>query len=53
MKIVPDSRTPRRLPSVRATTITTAIRTFSGRSAGTIEVIAATPAETETATVRV
>ena len=30
MKIEPDSRTPRRLPSVSSTTMTTAIGTRSG-----------------------
>ncbi len=53
MKIVPDSRTPRRLPSMRRTTIPTAISTRSGKSSGTTDVTAATAAETDTATVSV
>ncbi len=53
MKIVPDSRMPRRFPSIRTSTMSTAISTRSGNSSGTTEVIAATAAETETATVRV
>ena len=53
MKIVPDSRTPRRLPSISRTTIATAMSTRSGKSSGMTDVIAATAAETDTATVRV
>ena len=52
MKIEPDSRMPRRLPSISSNTIPTAISTRSGKTDGAIEVMAATPLETDTATVR-
>ena len=52
MKIEPDSRMPRRLPSISSSTIPTAISTRSGKTEGAIEVMAATPLETDTATVR-
>ncbi len=51
MKIVPDSRMPRRLPTVSSAMAATPIGTRYSHRAGTIEVIAATPAEIETATV--
>ena len=51
MKIVPDSRIPRRLPSISRITIATPMVTRQSYSSGMIEVIADTPAETETATV--
>src|SRR5262245_41075424 len=51
-KILPDSRTPRRLPYAIKTIETTAISTRNGWVAGTSAMIAATPADTETATVR-
>ena len=50
-KIFPDSRTPRRLASVRTPMMALPIHTRHGRSAGTADVIAATPAATDTATV--
>ena len=53
MKIVPDSRTPRRLPSMRSRTMPTAISTRSGNSSGMTDVMAATAADTDTATVSV
>ena len=53
MKIVPDSRTPRRLPSMSRVTIPMARSTRSGNSSGMTDVIAATAAETDTATVSV
>src|SRR5262245_26667878 len=51
-KILPDSRTPRRLPYAIKTMDATAISTRNGAVAGTSAMIAATPADTETATVR-
>ncbi len=53
MKIVPDSRTPRRLPSMRTATIPRPSSTRSGNSSGMTDVIAATAADTDTATVSV
>ena len=51
MKIVPDSRMPRRLPSMSSSTRATLMITRCGNSSGMMEVMAATPAETDTATV--
>jgi hypothetical protein len=51
MKIVPDSRIPRRLPTISSRISPVPMRTRSGYSSGTIDVSAATPAETDTATV--
>ena len=51
MKIEPDSRMPRRLPSIRRTTMPMAITTRYPNRDGAMEVMAATPADTETATV--
>ncbi len=50
-KILDDSLVPRRLASVSKATATSASSTRHWRSAGTADVIAATPAATETATV--
>src|SRR4029079_6473284 len=50
-KILPDSRTPRRFPYAIRTIESTAISTRNGADAGTSAMIAATPAETDTATV--
>ena len=52
-KIVPDSRSPRRLPIVSSDTKTTARMTRSSWSSGIADVIAATPAAVLTATVNV
>ncbi len=51
MKIDPDSRMPRRFPTVSSATKPMVSSTLIGKSDGMIEVIAATPAEMETATV--
>ncbi len=51
-KIVPDSRMPRRLARVMSTTAPIDSGTVSGSQSGTIEVSAATPAATDTETVR-
>ena len=51
-KIVPDSRKPRRFSSVINITSTTAISTLNGCRSGSAEVIANTPAATDTETVR-
>jgi len=48
----PDSRTPRRLPNAMRMMNTTAISTRHGAVEGMSATTAATPAETETATVR-
>ena len=48
---VPDSRTPRRFASVISRTNPSESSTLYGDSAGSAEVIANTPATTETATV--
>ncbi len=50
-KSFPDSRMPRRLASEMSTTAAHAEQTRQGNSAGTAEVMAATPAATLTATV--
>ena len=50
-KVFPLSRTPRRLTAVNTTTRPTEIATVCGAAAGIAEVIAATPATTDTATV--
>ena len=51
LKKSPLSRTPRRLIIAMATMIATPSSTRNSNSAGTIDVMAATPAATETATV--
>ncbi len=47
----PDSRTPRRFANASSTTSTTAITTVYLSKNGNAEVIAAVPADTDTATV--
>ncbi len=51
-KARPDSLTPRRFTDVRSSTKPSDSATACGASAGAALVIAATPATTETATVR-
>ncbi len=50
-KMLPDSRMPRRLPSVISRMNTTHITTVNGMSAGTADVICSTADEMDTATV--
>jgi len=51
-KMVPDSRMPRRLSRVMSATTPTESSILRWRSSGNAEVIAKTPAATETETVR-
>ena len=52
LKAIPDSRTPRRLTSISTNTATTPTSTVCGSSVGYADVIAATPPEIDTETVR-